>query len=384
MTKNKSLFGLRFGSNAELCPTREELEIFLRSPKMEGVRESHGNDVAPYRELLESVKAFEQHERPYASPQAFEEHMFYGVLGHSRFFSPVLAAEVEQFKYHLHALKTLDFKKPMAFIKAAEDEMGRLNPKKSNDSDKLARLSSMIDERKSTLELLQRHRAALVKELIDIALYLRDNLLMIGKRCEAAIVILVDLQISRKMENHLIEDIKTHFKEQLRDSLRDGPVTRQYLETVKKDVAQLSKEMSSILREDVYALTRLYEAIYDHVRNTAREIETPMAKTERVKGKGIEDDRVLFAGLEKVLVSLISGYHFDLKPAIVRSETVHEEILLEKRRELLDQIFELLQKERRARLDRRSAEDRRKSTGLGHTGPERRSGKNRRSGEKRR
>ncbi len=351
---------------------------------MEGVRESHGNDVAPYRELLESIRAFEQHERPYASPQAFEEHMFYGVLGHSHFFSPVLAAEVEQFKYHLHTLKTLDFKKPMAFIKTAEDEMGRLNPKKRNDSDKLARLSSMIDERKSTLELLQRHRVALVKELGDIALYLRDNLVMIGKRCEAAIVILVELQISRKMENHLIEDIKTHFREQLRDSLRDGPVTRQYLEAVKKDVAQLSKEMSSILREDVYALTKLYEAIYDQVRRTAREIDSLMAKTERGKNIRLEDDQGHFTKIEKVLVSLISPYHFDLKPAIVRSETVHEDILLEKRRELLDRIFELLQKERRARLDRRFAEDRRKSAGPGHTGPERRSGKNRRSGKKRR
>ncbi len=382
MTKNKSLFGLRFGSNEELCPTREELEVFLRCPKIEGGRESHGNDFAPYRKLLESVKAYEQ-QRQYAAPQAFQEKMYYGVLGHSHFFSPVLASEVEQYKYHLHALKTLDFKKPMAFIKAAEDETSRLNPKKRNDAVKLARLRTMIDERKKTLELFEKRRVALVKELGDIALYLRDNLVMIEKRCEASIAVLLDLQISRKKENQLIEDIKAHFKEQLRDSLRNGPVTKQYVETIKKDVAQLSKEISSILREDVYALTKLYEAVHDHAGKTALELDTMMAKTERGKNNSIEDERAFFSKIEKVLVSLISEYHFELKPTIIRSETVHENILSEKRKELLDHLSELLQKERRSRRDRRSTEDRRKFTGPNNTGSERRSGKNRRSGKRR-
>ena len=89
-----------------------------------------------------------------------------------------------------------------------------------------------------------------------------------------------------------------------------------------------------------------------------------MAKTEREENKGIEDDQRLFAKIEKVLVSLISKYHFELQPTIIRSETAHEDILLKKRKELLDHVFELLKKERRSRLDRRSAEDRRKFTGL--------------------
>jgi hypothetical protein len=385
MTKNKPIFSLRFGSNEELSPTREELEVFLKSPKEEGRRELHGNDLASYRELLEAVEAFEQHQQQqYAALLGFQEKMFYGVLGHSQFFSPVLASEVEQFKYHLHTLLTLDLRKPVAFIRAAEDEMSRFNPRKENDAVKLARLRTMVDERKKTIKILTRRRAALVRELGDIALYIRDNLVMIEKRCEAAIVIVVELQISRKQEKLLIEDIKAHFKEQLRDSLRAGPVTRQYVETVKKDVAQLSKEISYMVREDVYALTRLYEAVHEHTRKTVREIDTLTAKTGREENNGIEDDQALFAKIEKVLVSLISNYRFELKLPIIRSETAHEEILLKKRKELLDHVFELLKKERRTRLDRRSAEDRRILNGLNDSRTERRKSKDRRSGKKRR
>lgn len=344
MTKNKPIFGLRFGSNDELSPTREELRAFLQGSKIKGGQETHDSDLTTYRELLEGVMAFEQHQRQYTAPRDLREKMFYGVLGHSRFFNPVLASAVEQYKYHAHALMTLDFKKPTAFIRAAEDELSGLSPKKKDDAVKLDRLGALVDERKKTLETLGKHRAALVKELGHIALYLRDNLVMIEKLCEASIDALVDLHLSRKKENELIEDVKTHFKEQLRDSLRDGRVARQYVETVKKDVAQLSKEISSMLKEDIYALTRLYEAVHDHAQKTARELDTLMAKTGRGKDQGIDDDRVFFAKVEKVLVSLITEYHFELKPAIIRSETAHDNILLEKRKELLDHVFALLQK----------------------------------------
>jgi hypothetical protein len=139
-----------------------------------------------------------------------------------------------------------------------------------------------------------------------------------------------------------------------------------------------------MLRDDIYALTRLFEAVHDHTKKTVLEIDTLMAKTERGKNKSIEDDQRLFEKVEKVLISLISEYHFEMKPTIIRSETAHEDILLEKRKELLDHIFELLKKERRARLDRRSAEARRKFTVPNNTGPERRKGEDRRSGKKRR
>jgi hypothetical protein len=131
-------------------------------------------------------------------------------------------------------------------------------------------------------------------------------------------------------------------------------------------------------------LTTLYEAVHDHAQKAVLEIDTLMTKAGRGKNTFSEDDRLLFTKIEKVLVSLISAYHFELKPAIISSETPHHDILPEKRRELLDQVFELLQKERRSRLERRFIEDRRKSTGPYDSGPERRRGKDRRSGKKRR
>jgi uncharacterized protein (UPF0147 family) len=384
MTTDKSIFGLRFQSNAELHPSQEELSDFLESPKKEGGRVLHGNDLTTYRELLKDVQAFESHQRQGAARQDFPEKMFYGVLSHSRFVNPALKSAVEQYKYLLHALITLDFRKPTAFIRSAEEDMSRLNQKNKDHAVRLARLRGMVDERKETLETLKRRWAALAEELGHIALYIRDNLVRIEKLCETSIVVLVDLQIERKKESHLIEDIKTHFKEHLKDSLRRGPITKQYLETVKKDVAMLSKEIAVILREDVYALTLLYEAIYDHAKKIAHEIDTLMAKIKGNKNNSYEDGRELFAQVERVLVSLISDYRFDLKTTEIHTETAHKNILVEKRKEMLDHLFELLQKERRSHRNRRTVEDRRRFKDPSRKGPERRGGKDRRSGKSRR
>jgi hypothetical protein len=333
MKINKSIFGLRFQQHAEIHPTREELRVFLESMKKKGGQELHGSDLAKYRELLEDMQ------------QDFRGKMFYGVLSHSRFVNPALKSAVEQYKYLLHALITLDLKKPRMYI---------------------------------------RRWAAVAEELKNIALYIRDNLVKIEKLCEASIDILVDFQIERKFENQLIEDIKTHFKEHLKDSLHHGPIAKQYLETVKKDVAMLSKEISTILREDVFALTGLYEAIHDHTKKITHDIDTLMAQMKSNKNKSFEDDKELLAQVEQVLVSLISECHFELTPTEIRTGTAHEDILLEKRKEMLDYLFELLHKERRSRGNRRTRRDRRRSNDPNNNGPERRSGKDRRSKKNRR
>jgi len=224
----------------------------------------------------------------------------------------------------------------------------------------------------------------LAEELSNIALYIRDNLVKIEQLCEASIVILVDLQIKRKKEDQLIEEIKTHFKDHLKDSLHQGPITKQYLETVKKDVGILSKEISATFREDVFALTGLYEAIHDHSKKIVHEIDTLMANFRGGKEKSFEDDRVILEQIEQVLVSLISNFHFELTAAEIRTETAYKDILLEKRKEMLDYVFELLHKERRSRSNRRKGEDRRRFDDPNHKGPERRSGKDRRSKKNRR
>jgi len=92
----------------------------------------------------------------------------------------------------------------------------------------------------------------------------------------------------------------------------------------------------------------------------------------------------MFTELEQVLVALITDCRFDLKAAAVHSETAHEDVLREKRRDLLDRIFALLEKERRALRDRRRGGERRSYQPPAPLTSERREGKDRRSRKGRR
>jgi hypothetical protein len=380
MPTDKSIFGLRFGSNEKLLPSQDDLRAFLAGT----AREPRADGLALYGKLLEEMQAFERDQQQDAEGQDFRKKIYYGVLGRSSFVKHALKSAVEEYQFHLHALLALDFRKPEAFIKAAEEELGRLNLKKKDDAAKLARLKGMVEERQRTIEVLGKRRAILAAELGDIARYVRDNLVKIEKLCEASIVVLVDVQLRQKKENQLIEDLKTQFKERLRDSLHQGSITRRHLESVKEDVSLLSKEISVLIREDVYAMTGLFEAIHDHAKKAAREIDALLAQTRGKESKGFEEEAGLFARIEGALVALLSECRFELKTAEVRTRTAYEDIFLEKRREMLAYLFDLLEKERRTPADRRSAADRRKFNDPNRKGPERRSGKDRRSGKSRR
>jgi hypothetical protein len=342
MTTDKSIFGLRFKSNGDLLPAQEELKVFLAGPKNTAQGGLHGDDLGPYIELLKSVETFDPREQQ-GTAQALRKRMLFGVLAHSHFVRPALRSAVEQYKYHLHALAALDFKKPLAFIKSAEEEMARLNSRKKDDALKLARFQDMVEERKKTVQALNARGAALADELNNIALYIRDNLAEIEKLCESSIVVLVDIQMGRKKESELIEDIKTHFKEQLRDALHQGPVTKQYVETVKEDAALLTKQVSTLLMEDIYAMTGLYEAIHDHAKKIIRELDALTAQAaDKRKNPGEGKDH--FARIERVLVSLVKDHRFEIKAVEGRNETEQEKLLFEKRKEMLDHLFVLLQK----------------------------------------
>lgn len=384
MKIDNPIFGLRFGSNTTLQPTHEELRLFLESRKKEGGRELHGGVLAAFAEVLEDVISFQRRQLHEARRQDVRERMFYGVLGHSLFFNPALKSAVEQYKYHLHALTTLDFKKPGAFINAVEEAMSRLNPKKKDDATKLVKFRAMAGERKKLLETLTLKRAELVEELSHIAMYIRDNLVKIENRCETSIVVLADSRISRKKETQLIEDIKIHFKEQLKNDLRDGLVTSRHLEIAKRDVDLLMKEILFVLRDNFYSLTRLFEAIYDHTRKIVHDIDILMEEYQRKKNRSFEEDVALFTWIEQVLVALISADRFDLKTTEMQTETTHKTILLEKRDEMLNHLFELLQKERRSWTRRSREYNRRRSDPPGHKDLKRRSGCDRRAGEDRR
>ena len=383
MPADKSIFGLRFGSNEELQPTQEEVKAFLATRKGAGRQERHADDLAWYCKMLGRVAAFEHGRQQGEFPEDLRERMFYGVLAHSSFFNSSLKSAIEQYKYHCHALLTLDFRKPTVFIEAAEEEMSRLNPKKRNEAEKLARLRGLADERRQTLETLAKRWEERARELRHVARYIGGNLVRIEKLCEGSIVVLVDLQIARREEDRLVAEIKELFKERLRDSLYSGKATKAQLEAAKKDVAVLSGEISAFLREDIFVMTGLFESVHEHAKKAADAIGALMTQIGDTKNTGIEDEGKLFARIEQVLVSLVSECRFELKAAVMRTETAHEDVLLGKRSQMLDHLLELLEKERRARRERRSGEDRRKFSDPGFKGPERR-GKNRRSKKGRR
>jgi hypothetical protein len=342
MTTDTTIFGLRFKSDHTLLPSPEELEAFLDSPKEQGSPVVHRDDLQKYLRLLSDVRDYDLRRREGAAQVNFWAKIFYGVLAHSHFIDPALLSVVEQYKFQLHTLAMLDFKKPAAFIKSAEEEMGRLNPKKKEEAARLHRFQIMVDERRVVLEGLTKRWAALVGELSHIVQYIRDNLSKIEKLCEASIAILVREQIDRKKEIGLIEDIKAQIKERLRESLRQGTITKDHLEAAKAEVADLSKRTADFVRADVYALSGLYEAVYEHARKIVHELNR-LSATIAPSRTDIERDVGVFVKIEKILVSLVSDFPFKPQSAEIRTETEQDMILFEKRKEVLNHLFDLLQ-----------------------------------------
>jgi len=346
MTTDKTIFGLRFFSNERLQPSLEELRRFLDSPKKEDKGMLHSDDLAAYRDLIKAVESFEQ-----GRLEGFRERMLYGVLGHSHLVKPALKLAVEQYKFHVHTLSELDLKKPFAFIKSAEDEIARLNSKKKDEAARKERLLGMVEERKRDLNALKKHWFALAEELGHIIAYIRDNLAKIEQLSEESIVILVSDQIGKKKETDLIEDIKTQFKERLRESLHQGTITKEQLAAAKEEVASLSKRTTDLLRSDGYTLAHLYEAIHEYSKKISRELAIVLGAIERLKHTRYDEDLELYLQAEKILVSLTHDCHFEIQASDIGTDTKHEEILIKNRREMLDHFFDLLRKGHRPNPD---------------------------------
>ena len=339
MTADKTIFGLRFRSNEKLQPSIDGLRIFLDSPKKEDKGKLHSDDLAAYRDLLNAVESFE-----HGQQEGFRDWMLFTVLDHSHLVKPALKSAVEQYKYHMHSLSELDLKKPSAFIKSAEEEIARLNPKKKDEAARKERLLGMVEERKRALDALKKRWLGLAEELSHITAYLGDNFAKIMKLSEESIIILVSDQISRKKEGDLIEDIKTQFKERLRESLHQGTITREQLEAAKEEVAGLSKRTADLLRADVYALTQLYEAIHEYSGRASRELAIMMGAIETKKHASFDVDLELYAQVENTLVLLTRGCRFEIKATDIGTGTEQDRILTEKRKEMLDHLFDLLRK----------------------------------------
>jgi hypothetical protein len=274
--------------------------------------------------------------------------MLLGVLSHTRFFKPALRIAIEEYKYHHHQLLQLDFIKPEKFVRSAEEELLRLNPKKRDDQQKIARLQALIDQRKKDLEALIRKRRMLTGELCHIAVYILENIVKVQQLCEEAIASLAKLQVGGKRTEQLIEDIKTHFREEVREYRQARMVTPEYLESVKAEVAKLSERLKRQLLGDIYAVTGIYEGIYDHARKNAALLTGLIDRAERARKNDAVRDNEVFGQIASTLVALITEFRADARAsAPEKTEKRLDDLLWDKRREMLEHVFELLREHRK-------------------------------------
>ena len=106
MTKDNTIFGLRFVINDDLHPSREDLQAFLDRPRDDESGKPRSEDLARYSDLLAAVESYERGQLQAATAQGFQDKMLYGALSHSHFVSPTFKSAVEQYLYHLHVLST--------------------------------------------------------------------------------------------------------------------------------------------------------------------------------------------------------------------------------------------------------------------------------------
>lgn len=384
MTAIASIFGLRIGMNDALFPSRDQLDAFLAGPKSGQGRERHRDDFAKYSQILERLVEFKRLQRKDAVKLNFHAHLFYAMLAHSAFYNRELMSAVEQYKYHLHELNAIDLRKPLAFIRAAEEEMRTLKPGRKADDAKREKLQELVAGRKEAAAALKRQQTALARENIHIALYIRDNLIKISLLCQTSIALLADKQLIRSVQLQLVADITEHFRELLKINHRQAPVSRQHLDAVRSDADTVIKEISALLLDSVSVLARLYKTLEEHTRTYASNINELVGSFNEDKSRSYEQDKLLFTQIEQLLVPLISQLRFELTKTEQLTKTAHKEFFLEKRVALLDYLFGLLNQDRRSRSERRSGADRRKLKASGGVPAEARSGKDRRVAKKRR
>jgi len=384
MPLNSTIFETRFSANDEICPTPQALKQFLATPKIEGWADLHADDVATYRKLLTDIHAFEQHKLKGAGGQDIRMLLAYRVLVHTVFFNVRLLSAAEQYTYHLRALPAIDIKQPMDFIRSAEAAMSKLDPKRINDVLRMARLQEMVAERKKILADLRNRWTLVAAELRNIAHYISENLARIETLCKAAVLTLSDADAAAKKEKQMVADIQTYFKDRLRNALRGGQLTKQDLEKAKRDVDALVRELLALVREDRHGMMRVYESIQGHVQENNAALAVQLAVLEGKKTVNVAETSASFTRIGTALVRLLKEHTLVIEPSPVQPRKPHDAIIHEKRTEMADYLYELVQKERRSRDDRRSLRDRRVKQESDFQGPERRSSAARRSGKSRR
>jgi hypothetical protein len=372
------IFGRREGPDASIRPSEEDLGAFLERMKKQGALVPHVNAMGKIRLMLIDMEAFETRRKIEPWQQDHRERMVYGVLRHSRFVCIELLTAVAEFQYHLRTLASLDFASPEEFIANAERTLKKLKRSKIDHVVRMLRLKEMIEERRNLLAGLEVRQRALIDELRHIASYVRENLIRIETLCRKAIVVLVEIGLERTKEGELIEEVRTQFHRELRAASGVRQLVAEDLERAKQIADRLTRKLSDLVREDVYSLSRLYETVHDLAKNTSGELTELLRELDRVRSGQRQEIIETFQRIGQALALLIVGFPDELRPKKVDIGLTRNALLMDKRREMVEYLFEQTGLERRARPDRRSNPDRRKAADRNYTGAERRSGQSRR------
>jgi hypothetical protein len=378
------IFGRREGPDASIRPSEEDLGAFLERMKKQGALVPHVNAMGKIRLMLIDMEAFETRRKLEPWQQDHRERMVYGVLRHSRFVCIELLTAVAEFQYHLRTLASLDFASPEEFIANAERTLKKLKRSKIDHVVRMLRLKEMIEERRNLLAGLDVRQRALIDELRHIASYVRENLIRIETLCRKAIVVLVEIGLERTKEGELIEEVRTQFHRELRAASGVRQLVAEDLERAKQIADRLTRKLSDLVREDVYSLSRLYETVHDLAKNTSGELTELLRELDRVRSGQRREIIETFQRIGQALALLIVGFPDELRPKKVDIGLTRNALLMDKRREMVEYLFEQTGLERRARPDRRSNPDRRKAADRNYTGAERRSGQSRRKRHSRR
>jgi hypothetical protein len=378
------IFGRREGPDASIRPSREDLGAFLERMKKQGALVPHVNAMGKIRLMLIDMEAFEARRKLEPWQQDHRERMVYGVLRHSRFVCIELLTAVAEFQYQLRTLASLDFAGPEEFIANAERTMKKLKRSKIDHVVRMLRLKEMIEERRNLLAGLEVRQRALIDELRHIASYVRENLIRIETLCRKAIVVLVEIGLERTKERELIEEVRTQFHRELRAASGVRQLVAEDLERAKHIADRLTRKLSDLVREDVYSLSRLYETVHDLAKNTSGELTELLREIDRVRSGQRREIIETFQRIGQALALLVVGFPDELRPKKVDIGLTRNALLMDKRREMVEYLFEQTGLERRARPERRSNPDRRKAGDRNYTGAERRSGQSRRKRHSRR
>ncbi len=341
------------------------------------------DDLEPYRQLLKDAEAFQTSSQPDSATDDVQQLMFHHVLDHTKFINSELLSVVEHYKRNLHILMSLDFVGPMTALRSAEKEIGTMSTSGVDHAARLAHLQETIDLQKQRLSELKKHWVFLTSELRRIALMLYDHLSAMEGTCDTSIAILSDCEVAKNRERQKIEDIKKHYRNQLKYNMYSSRVTWRDLENAKMEFDLLSREISILGKEEIISLSELYASFRNRVRTAKNEIDALLPEIEGKKNESVKENKDLFKRLGRALVSFLSDRRFGLKNPENREASADESIIRAARKELLDYLFDVVRKERRARQERRVLPDRRKARNVKYKGTERRSGKDRRATNRR-